>query len=226
MRSTERPGAARYRATAARCPFLPYLGGSPTNGVLVGGPGSGKSTALLGIAEALTAWEDVAVSDIDLGSSGAGLDPMGDAIQRCATGKAAAEILLRDALSIAKARPRLFKKLGMGRNWQPSPSHPALVLLIDEYPALVAAGLFPLVSEIIRTGRKSAVTVLMAAQGASKDFLGAADPASVPLRIALPCQGQDVTRLMGTGAIAEGWVAHRLQPAEGDNPRDASVCYI
>ncbi|WP_163549163.1 hypothetical protein [Candidatus Frankia nodulisporulans] len=136
---------------------------------------------------------------------------MGDAIQRRATGKAAAEILLRDALSIAKARPRLFKKLGMGRNWQPSPSHPALV---------------PLVSEIIRTGRKSAVTVLMAAQGASKDFLGAADPASVPLRIALPCQGQDVTRLMGTGAIAEGWAAHRLKPAEGDNPRDASVCYI
>ncbi len=122
-----------------------------TNGVLVGGPGSRKSTALLDIAEALTACEDVAVSDIDLGSSDAGLDPMGDAIQRRATGKAAAEILLRDALSIAKARPRLFKKLGMGRNWQPSPSHPALVLLIDEYPALVAAGLFPLVSEIIRT---------------------------------------------------------------------------
>jgi hypothetical protein len=197
-----------------------------TNGVLVGGPGSGKSTALLDIAEALTACEDVVVWDIDLGSSGAGLDPMGAAIQRRATSKAAAEILLKDALSIAKARPRLFKKLAMGRNWQPSPKYPALVLLIDEYPALVAAGLFPLVSEIIRTGRKSAVTVIMAAQGASKDFLGAADPASVPLRIALPCQGQDVTRLMGAGAIAEGWAAHRLQPAEGNDPRDASVCYI
>jgi hypothetical protein len=197
-----------------------------TNGVLVGGPGSGKSTALLDIAEALTACEDVVVWDIDLGSSGAGLDPMAAAIQRRATSKAAAEILLKDALSIAKGRPRLFKKLGMGRNWQPSKTHPALVLLIDEYPALVAAGLFPLVSEIIRTGRKSAVTVLMAAQGASKDFLGAADPASVPLRIALPCQGQDVTRLMGAGAIAEGWAAHRLQPAEGNDPRDASVCYI
>ncbi|MEU2462542.1 hypothetical protein ABZ604_33835 [Streptomyces sp. NPDC012473] len=197
-----------------------------TNGVLVGGPGSGKSTALLDIAEGLTACEDVVVWDIDLGSSGAGLDPMGAAIQRRATSKAAAKILLEDALAIAKGRPRLFKPLGMGRNWEPSPTHPALVLLIDEYPALVAAGLFPLVSEIIRTGRKSAVNVLMAAQGASKDFLGAADPASVPLRIALPCQGQDVTRLMGAGAIAEGWAAHRLQPAEGRDPRDASVCYI
>ena len=197
-----------------------------TNGVLIGGPGSGKSTALLDIAEALTACEDVAVWDIDLGSSGAGLDPMGAAIQRRATSKAAAKIVLEDALAIAKGRPRLFKRLGMGRNWQPSPTHPALVLLIDEYPALVAAGLFPLVSEIIRTGRKSAVNVLMAAQGASKDFLGAADPASVPLRIALPCQGQDVTRLMGAGAIAEGWAAHRLQPAEGNEARDASVCYI
>ncbi|MCL6281825.1 hypothetical protein M3398_31715 [Streptomyces albidoflavus] len=197
-----------------------------TNGVLVGGPGSGKSTALLAIAEALTACEDVVVWDIDLGSSGAGLDPMGAAIQRRATNKADAKTLLLDALAIAKGRPRLFKKLGMGRNWQPSPTHPALVLLIDEYPALVAAGLFPLVSEIIRTGRKSAVNVLMAAQGASKDFLGAADPASVPLRIALPCQGQDVTRLMGAGAIAEGWAAHRLAPAEGNEARDASVCYI
>jgi hypothetical protein len=197
-----------------------------TNGVMVGGPGSGKSTALLDVAEGLTACEDAVVWDIDLGSSGAGLDPMGEAISRRATSKAAAEILLKDALSIAKARPRLFKQLGMGRNWQPSEKYPALVLLIDEYPALVAAGLFPLVSEIIRTGRKSAVTVIMAAQGASKDFLGAADPASVPLRIALPCQGQDVTRLMGSGSIAEGWSAHRLSPAEGNEPRDASVCYI
>ncbi len=197
-----------------------------TNGVLVGGPGSGKSTALLDIAEALTACSDVVVHDIDLGSSGAGLDPIGAAISRRATTKAAAEVILRDALALAMARPRLFKKLGMGRNWQPSPTHPALIVLIDEYPALVAAGLFPLVSEIIRTGRKSAVTVLMAAQGASKDFLGSADPASVPLRIALPCQSQDVTRLFGAGSIAEGWAPHRLSPAEGNEIRDASVAYI
>ncbi|MGC0319350.1 hypothetical protein [Kitasatospora acidiphila] len=197
-----------------------------TNGVMVGGPGSGKSTALLDVAEALTACEDVVVWDIDLGSSGAGLDPIAAALSRRATTKAAAEVLLKDALAIAMARPRLFKKLGMGRNWQPSPQHPALVVLIDEYPALVAAGLWPIVAEGIRTGRKSAVTFLMAAQGASKDFMGSADPASVPLRIALPCQAQDVTRLFGAGALAEGWAPHRLQPAEGNDPRDASVAYI
>ncbi len=218
----------RDLSSVGRC-----LDGSPvvlpllrTNGVMVGGPGSGKSTALLDIAEVLTACEDVVVWDIDLGSAGAGLDPIGDAISRRATNARDAEILLRDGIAIAKARPKLFRKLGMGRNWEPSPSHPALVILIDEYPALVKAKLFGLVTEYIQVGRKAAANTIMAAQGASKDFLGSADPAAVPLRIALPCRPEDVTRLFNGGAIGEGWSAHRLRPAEGEDINDASVAYI
>ncbi|MFE0459587.1 hypothetical protein ACFW1A_10035 [Kitasatospora sp. NPDC058965] len=203
--------------------LLPFL---RTNTVLVGGPGSGKSNGLLDIAEYLTACKDAVVWDIDLGSAGAGLDPLGDAIARRATNKADAKRLLEDALALSVTRPRLFRRLGMGRNWEPSPEYPALVLIIDEYPALVAAGLWDLVAEIIRTGRKSAVNVIMAAQGATKSFLGSADPAAVQTRIALACRPQDVTQLFDGGALGEGWAAHKLRPAEGKVLNDVSVAYV
>ncbi len=197
-----------------------------TNAVLVGGPGSGKSNALLAIGEYLTACRDCVVWDIDLGSAGAGLDPIADGIARRATNKADAKRLLEDALAMSVTRPRLFRTLGMGRNWEPTQQHPALILIIDEYPALVAAGLFELVAEIIRTGRKSAVNVVMAAQGATKSFLGSADPAAVQTRIALPCRPQDVTQLFDGGALGEGWAAHKLRPSEGKVLNDVSVAYI
>ncbi|MCQ4082471.1 hypothetical protein NGB36_18150 [Streptomyces sp. RB6PN25] len=197
-----------------------------TNAVFIGGPGSGKSNALLSVAEYLTACRDAVVWDIDLGSAGAGLDPIGDAIARRATNKVDARRLLEDALAISITRPKLFKQLSMGRNWEPSETHPALYLIIDEYPALVAAGLWPLVAEIIRTGRKSAVNLIMAAQGATKSFLGSADPGAVQNRVALPCRPQDVTQLFDGGAIGEGWAAHKLRPSEGKTLNDVSVAYV
>ncbi|HET6359173.1 hypothetical protein [Streptomyces sp.] len=197
-----------------------------TNAVFVGGPGSGKSNALLSVAEYLTACRDAVVWDIDLGSAGAGLDPISDGIARRATNKEAARQILEDALAISITRPKLFKSLGMGRNWEPSPSHPAIYLIIDEYPALVAAGLWPLVAEIIRTGRKSAVNLVMAAQGATKSFLGSADPGAVQNRVALPCRPQDVTQLFDGGALGEGWAAHKLRPSEGKTLNDVSVAYV
>ena len=198
--------------------------------IVIASSGGGKSVILRDLADCLTACSDVLVGDLDPG--GNGLAPLAEALGVRAVGDdnmGQIEAILDQALKIAKARPGLFHKLGMKENWEPSPERPAIVLFIDEYPQLSDRAK-ELAVKILQTGRKSRVQLVLAAQEATKDSIGAAIADSIALRIVGPCRHQDVVQVFGSGAIGEGWRPDRLDPAEGnaegDDLRDASQAYV
>ncbi|WP_369211338.1 hypothetical protein [Streptomyces flavofungini] len=198
--------------------------------IVIAGSGGGKSVILRTLADSLTACSDVVVGDLDPG--GNGLAPLAEALGVRAIGDdnmGQIEKILEQALKIAKARPLLFAKHGMQENWEPSPNQPAIVLFIDEYPQLSDRAK-ELAVKILQTGRKSRVQLVLAAQEATKDSIGAAIADSIALRIVGPCRRQDVVQVFGGGAGDQGWRPDRLDPAEGnaegDDLRDASQAYI
>ncbi|MFJ5644068.1 hypothetical protein [Streptomyces sp. NPDC093223] len=200
------------------------------HGIIIASSGGGKSVIMRDLADCLTACSDVLVGDLDPG--GNGLAPLAEALGVRAVGDdnmGQIEAVLDQALKIAKARPTLFAKLGMKENWEPSPERPAIVLFIDEYPQLSDRAK-ELAVKILQTGRKSRVQLMLAAQEATKDSIGAAIADSIALRVVGPCRHQDVVQVFGAGAIGEGWRPDRLDPAEGnaegDDLRDASQAYV
>ena len=198
--------------------------------VVVASSGGGKSVILRTLADSLTACDDVIVGDLDPG--GNGLAPLADALGVRAIGDDSMgqiEAVLDQALKIAKARPALFAELGMKENWEPSPRRPAIVLFLDEYPQLSDRAK-ELAVKILRVGRKSRVQLVIAAQEATKDAIGAAIADSIALQIVGPSRHQDIVQVFGAGAGANGWRPDRLHPAEGEaigeDLRDASKAYI
>lgn len=198
--------------------------------IVIAGSGGGKSVILRSLADVMTACSDVVVGDLDPG--GNGLAPLAEALGVRAIGDdnmGQIEKILEQAVKIAKARPMLFAKHGMKENWEPSPEQPAIVLFIDEYPQLSDRAK-ELAVKILRVGRKSRVQLVLAAQEATKDSIGAAIADSIALRIVGPCRRQDVVQVFGGGAGDQGWRPDRLDPAEGnavgDDLRDASQAYI
>jgi S-DNA-T family DNA segregation ATPase FtsK/SpoIIIE len=198
--------------------------------VVVASSGGGKSVILRTLADTLTACDDVLVGDLDPG--GNGLAPLAHALGVRAIGDdnmGQIETILDQALKIAKARPTLFAELGMGENWEPSPERPAIVLFLDEYPQLSDRAK-ELAVKILRVGRKSRVQLVIAAQEATADSIGAAIADSIALKIVGPSRHQDVKQVFGQGAGANGWRPDRLHPAEGEaigeDLRDASKAYI
>ncbi|HEV7651980.1 MAG TPA: DUF3631 domain-containing protein [Actinophytocola sp.] len=193
------------------------------HGVVIGTPGAGKSMTLRALADAVSACRDAVVWDLD--PSGNGLDVLGPAVGRREREPAGIEDALRDALTLAEVRPRLFTELEMGDAWQPAADRPAVVVVIDEYPRL-AERAKALAVDLIRVGRKARVTVLLAASEATSDTLGAAIADTAALKILMPCRHNDVRLVLGPNMIAEGWRPDRLNPATGDSPEDAGCCYV
>lgn len=203
---------------------------------LVGGSGSGKSSALWTIIDALSACEDVVLMGIDLTGAPA-LTAWGDVIQELATEPEHAEDLLQRLVKMGRgrctdlgerSRPRLGQPLPdiTSENWEPSPEGPQIVLIVDEYPTLVEAGLWPYVATLLKIARKGALTVLLASQRATQAELGSTTvKAQLGLMGLLACDPQDVQQLLGPGMRAKGWTPDRLQPALGDQPNDAGVVY-
>jgi S-DNA-T family DNA segregation ATPase FtsK/SpoIIIE len=198
--------------------------------IVIASSGGGKSVILRTLADTLTACSDVLVGDLDPG--GNGLAPLAEALGVRAIGDdnmGQIEAVLEQALKIAKARPTLFAELGMGENWEPSPDRPAIVLFLDEYPQLSDRAK-ELAVKILRVGRKSRVQLVIAAQEATADSIGAAIADSIALKIVGPSRHQDVKQVFGQGAGANGWRPDRLHPAEGEaigeDLRDASKAYI
>jgi hypothetical protein len=204
---------------------------------LVGGTGSGKSSALWTLIDALSACEDVVLLGIDLTGAPA-LTAWGDVIQELADTPEKAEALLKRLVKMGRgrgselgerARPRLGQPLPTleSENWQPSPAGPQIVLVVDEYPALVEAGLWPYVATILKEFRKGAITLLLASQRATQKELGSSTvKAQIGIKALLSCDPQDVQLLLGPGMRAKGWAPDRLQPALGDEPYDAGIAYV
>jgi len=203
---------------------------------IVGGTGAGKSSMIWTLADYLTACQDAVVWGVDLSGAPA-LNAWGDCIQEFADTKEKARILLEGALQVARNRSRLLGQrsrptleAGMptgDENWTPTPDAPALVIVIDEFPILVDAGLFDLVLSVMREGRKGAVTVILGAQSAKKDELGSTTvKAMMGARVLLACAPGDVDLLLGPGSRAQGWAADRLVPSDSVVPNDAGRFYV
>jgi S-DNA-T family DNA segregation ATPase FtsK/SpoIIIE len=194
-----------------------------SHAVIIAGPGGGKSMFMRTLADITTSARDCVTWDIDPG--GNGLEVFGDAIARRGRTKAEIEQMFTDAIVYAKRRAKLLTKLGMGDNWHPTKEHPALVIFVDEFIQLDKRAK-ELAIDLIRIGRKAAISVVLAAQQATRDTLGAAIADSVSLKIMFASRHADVPLVFGEGALAQGWRPDRLHPATGEDPEDAGKCYI
>jgi S-DNA-T family DNA segregation ATPase FtsK/SpoIIIE len=199
---------------------VPLLG---VHGVVIGSPGGGKSSTLLALADAVTACVDAVAWDLD--PAGYGLDALGDAVGRRERDTAGIEDALADAVALAEARPKMLRALGMTSAWEPSPERPAVVVFCDEYPRLSNRAKESAVN-LLRIGRKSRVTLILAATEATADALGAAIADTTALRILHACRNTDVRLVLGPQMAAEGWRPDRLRPATADDPGDVGRCYV
>jgi S-DNA-T family DNA segregation ATPase FtsK/SpoIIIE len=180
---------------------------------LIGGiAGSGKSGILNVIVANLAACADVVLWGIDL-KGGMELRPWLSCLDRLATTPAEATQLQRDAVGILEARA---KAMGAGseRVWNPSPQHPALIIITDEYAELAENA--PLAADaadsVARRGRALAVTELAATQRPTQKAMGkGALRAQMDIRIGLRVrERRDTDLILGQGMLAAGWHAHTL----------------
>ena len=102
--------------------------------ILGGATGSGKSGGLNELIASLAACRDTVIWAIDL-KRGMELRPWIRCIDRLATTPTEAATLLADAVTILYARAEHLAGHGW-REWQPSETMPALVIIIDEYAEL------------------------------------------------------------------------------------------
>lgn len=199
---------------------------------LIGGiAGAGKSGILNVIVANLAACADVVLWGIDL-KGGMELRPWLACLDRLATTPAEATRLQRDAVGILEARAAAMGK-GSERVWNPSPQHPALIIITDEYAELAENA--PLAVEaadsVARRGRALAVTELAATQRPTQQAMGkGALRSQMDVRIALRVrERRDTDLILGQGMLTAGWHAHTLDApgkflisAEGlDQPRRA-----
>ncbi|MEV6240016.1 hypothetical protein [Lentzea sp. NPDC051838] len=200
------------------------LGLLGVHGVVIGDTGSGKSSTLCTLADAVTDCADATVWDLD--PAGTGLDVLGDSIERSERSRAGIEDALADALALAEVRPHLLRDMGMpGREWVPSPEHPAVIVFVDEYSRLSNAAK-EMAVELLRIGRKARVSLLLAATEATSDTLGDAIADTTALKILHACRHADVRLVLGPSMLGEGWRPDRLNPASADSPEDAGCGYV
>jgi DNA segregation ATPase FtsK/SpoIIIE, S-DNA-T family len=177
---------------------------------LVGGVvGSGKSGVVNVVLAALTACPDVAVWGIDL-KGGMEIGPWMPALDRMATTPDAAVALLADA--VAELDARATEQAARGeRVWQPTPSRPALIIVIDEYAELPDEAA-PLTDSLARRGRAVAVTLLAATQRPTQQAMGGgAVRSQMDVRVCLRVrERRDVDLILGQGMLNAGWHAHEL----------------
>lgn len=193
------------------------------HGVVIGGPGSGKSQTVRTLADAVSACSDAVVWDLD--PAGNGLEVLGGAIGRSERDARGIEDALADAVAMAQARPKLLSRLRMGDAWDASREYPAIVVFCDEHPRLTDHAK-QLAVDLIRIGRKARVTLILASSEATSDALGATVAEIAALKIMHACRHADVRLVLGVNMGAEGWRPDRLNPATGETPEDAGVCFV
>jgi S-DNA-T family DNA segregation ATPase FtsK/SpoIIIE len=199
--------------------------------ILGGATGAGKSGGLNELMANFATCRDVVIWAIDL-KRGVELKPWAACIDRLATTPAEAAALLADAVAILYARAQHFADNGW-REWQPSATMPALVIIIDEYAELAeqAPRAMKDTDTIARLGRAPAVTLVAATQRPTQKVMGqGAVRSQMNIRIAFRVQEQrDVDLVLGQGMLRAGWHAHKLNAPgkflvsspEHDTPRRA-----
>ena len=182
------------------------------HGLLGGVAGAGKSGVLNVVLAHLAACPDVVLWGIDL-KGGMEFRPWATCLDRLATTPEAAANLLGEAVAILNARARQLATNG-DRIWKPTPSAPALVIVIDEYAELAEESAEAVIhaDSIARRGRAVAVTLLAATQRPTQKAMGSgAVRSQMDVRICLRVrERRDVDLILGQGMLNSGWHAHTL----------------
>ncbi|MCX4596127.1 hypothetical protein OG819_42700 [Streptomyces sp. NBC_01549] len=192
-------------------------------GLWVAASGGGKTGILQALAEGTTACYDNITIDCD--PHGDGLEDLGDAVRITARTTEQIEAVLLFFLVMSKARARLRAKLGMGKKWKASASHPAFTIFIDEFPKL--SNLAKLLSfDLLLVGRKELIQVEYASQGGTSRYLGENIAQMMALKAVGPCKVGDTRAVFGDGSVKEGYLPHKLSPATDTDPKDAGHIFI
>jgi S-DNA-T family DNA segregation ATPase FtsK/SpoIIIE len=192
-------------------------------GLWVAASGGGKTGILQALAEGTTACRDNITIDLD--PHGDGLEDLGDCVRITARTNEQIEAVLLFFLVMSKARARLRQKLGMGKKWKASASHPAVTIFFDEFPKATELAK-KLAFDLLLVGRKELIEVEIASQGGQKGYLGENFAQMVALKAVGPCKVGDTRAVFGDGAVKEGYLPHKLSPATATDPKDAGHIYI
>ncbi len=192
-------------------------------GLVVAASGGGKTGLLQAIGEITTACYDNITIDLD--PHGDGLEDLHDAVRVTGRSHEQIEAVLLFALMLSKGRARLRAKLGMGKKWKVSKEHPHFTLIFDEFPKGSELAK-KLAFELLLVGRKEAVTLIIASQGGTRLYLGENIAQMIAFKAVGPCKVGDTRAVFGDGAVAEGWLPHKLSPATDTDPKDAGHVYI
>ena len=183
----------------------------PRHTLIAGTTGSGKSGVVNLVVAELVAAPDVIVWGIDF-KAGLELGPWAPCLDQLATTPDHAEQLLTAAVAILEARARQLA--ARGRQWHPTPTTPALVIVVDEQAELAdqAPAALGLQDSIARRGRAVGVLLVVASQRATQDALGSdVLRQQVGVRICLRMEEiRDTDVVLGSGATRQGWDATRL----------------
>lgn len=192
-------------------------------GLWVAASGGGKTGILQALAEGVTACRDNITIDCD--PHGDGLEDLGDAVRITARSNEQIEAVLLFFLVMSKARARLRAKLGMGKKWKPSASHPAVTIFIDEFPKLSDLAKL-LAFDLLLVGRKELIEVQYASQGGTTRYLGENIAQMMALKAVGPCKVGDTRAVFGDDSVREGYLPHKLSPATDTDPKDAGHIFI
>lgn len=192
-------------------------------GLWVAASGGGKTGILQALAEGTTACYDNITIDLD--PHGDGLEDLGDCVRITARTNEQIEAVLLFFLVMSKARARLRQKLGMGKKWKASATHPAVTIFFDEFPKATELAK-KLAFDLLLVGRKELIEVEIASQGGQKGYLGENFAQMVALKAVGPCKVGDTRAVFGDGSVNEGYLPHKLSPATDTDPKDAGHIYL
>ncbi|MEV0779199.1 hypothetical protein [Streptomyces sp. NPDC050428] len=192
-------------------------------GLWVAASGGGKTGILQALAEGTTACRDNITIDLD--PHGDGLEDLHDCVRITARTNEQIEAVLLFFLVMSKARARLRAKLGMGRKWKASASHPAFTIYFDEFPRATDLAK-RLAKALLDVGRKELIVLEIASQGGQKGYLGENFAQMVALAALGPCKVGDTRSVFGDGSVKEGYLPHKLSPATDTDPKDAGHIFI
>ncbi|GAA4955931.1 FtsK/SpoIIIE domain-containing protein [Actinoplanes utahensis] len=216
-------------ATPVRVPLL-------RRHALIGGTtDSGKSGVLNVVLGNLAACTDVVLWGIDL-KGGMELRPWAPCLARLATTPDEAAELLADAVAVLDARADAAGRDNT-RVWKPTPTAPALVIVIDEYAELAdtAPDAVGHAESIARRGRALAVDLLAATQRPTQKAMGGgALRSQMSVRVCLRVrERRDVDLILDKGMLSAGWHAHTLDApgkfyvlADGHNQPRRARAYL
>jgi hypothetical protein len=190
--------------------------------IFVGQTGAGKSILLESLLLWLMAFRDVCLVGIDM-AGGATLGMYRRVLALpLATDEDQAKLVLAAVLDVVRDRERSLDLAKQDQDdaadeFQPSQDHPWLVLIIDEFPDLIAAGgkdVAVLIGRIGKRARKCGVRILVLSQNGSKEDVGSKEfQAQLSSIFGLPLDVH-ASKVLWGNLERQGWVSSQLKTGQ------------